>query len=190
MTDLKVTPFPQHLKSLANDLFSQPPTQIEPMSYPKTITGGCNCGGIRYQVDFAEDHEWKVAGHSCSCTACRKQTGSLALYLHSVQKSELTWLSKATWTEFSSAPGSFRVFCNKCGSSIAWQDREDDSETGITVGSIDEEFLVGKRDAEDKPVGGFGALLVNLDGGEHYYGRNGIEGVTDKSRGTWYWKGE
>ena len=29
------------------------------MRIPKTITGGCLCGGVRYQIDFAVDHDWK-----------------------------------------------------------------------------------------------------------------------------------
>ena len=26
---------------------------------PKTISGGCLCGGVRYKIDFAVDHDWK-----------------------------------------------------------------------------------------------------------------------------------
>lgn len=28
---------------------------------PKAIEGGCLCGGIRYKIDFADDHDWKTA---------------------------------------------------------------------------------------------------------------------------------
>jgi hypothetical protein len=26
---------------------------------PKSITGGCLCGGVRYQIDFSPDHDWE-----------------------------------------------------------------------------------------------------------------------------------
>jgi hypothetical protein len=25
----------------------------------KAVTGGCLCGGVRYQIDFAPDHDWQ-----------------------------------------------------------------------------------------------------------------------------------
>ncbi|KAF8205486.1 Mss4-like protein [Mycena galopus ATCC 62051] len=159
------------------------------MEYPKRVTGGCICGGVRYQLDFAPDHDWKRGGHTCQCTQCRKQSGSLLLNFHTVNLSELTWPSKATYAEYnSSAPSPFfRAFCKECGSTIGWLNREEYKNMEIAVGTVDEEYLVGGRDAEDKPVGGFGAALVNLEG-EHYYLRNEVKGVTDVNHGTWFWK--
>ena len=66
-------------------------------------------------------------------------------------------------------------------------DRGDYTGIELAVGTIDEEFLVGERDGEDKPLGAFGLALVNPEG-EHYYLRNEIKGVTDASQGTWFWK--
>jgi len=31
---------------------------------PKSITGGCLCGGVRYQVDFPPDHDFRKAVRS------------------------------------------------------------------------------------------------------------------------------
>lgn len=36
----------------------QSPTSPENFPKPSTITGGCLCGAIRYQVDFPEDHDF------------------------------------------------------------------------------------------------------------------------------------
>lgn len=60
----------------------------------------------------------------------------------------------------------------------------------IAVGTIDEEFLVGERDGEDKPRGAYGMALVN-PGGDHFYIRNEIQGITDgvASTGTKFWEG-
>lgn len=30
------------------------------LQVPKTVTGGCLCGGVRYRIDFAPDHDWKA----------------------------------------------------------------------------------------------------------------------------------
>ena len=37
---------------------------------PKSVTGGCLCGGIRYQIDFAVDHDCK-SGVSPTNFSCR-----------------------------------------------------------------------------------------------------------------------
>ncbi|KAJ7460888.1 Mss4-like protein [Mycena galericulata] len=159
------------------------------MNNPKTATGGCNCGGVRFNVEFAPDHDWKRASHTCQCTQCRKMSGSLIFQFHTIKNTEITWLSKSTYAEYNSSANFFRAFCNRCGSSIAWIDR-DVGEIELAAGSFDEKFLVGERDAEDKTGGGYGALLAN-PGGEHLHVRNEIDGVTDAAtaKGTRFWKG-
>ncbi|KAF7353730.1 Mss4-like protein [Mycena venus] len=148
------------------------------MQNPGSITGGCNCGGVRYRVDFAPDHDWKRGPRTCQCTQCRKMCGSLVLNLHEVQISELTWLNKITYAEYNSSAQNFRAFCKNCGSSIAWIDRSVSKEIELAVGAFDEEFLVGARDDEDRPLGAYGVALANPKGNQ-YYIRNEIQGVTD-----------
>ena len=60
----------------------------------------------------------------------------------------------------------------------------------IAVGTIDEEFLVGERDEEDKPKGAYGMVLAN-PAGDHFYIRNEVLGITDRvaSTGTKFWEG-
>ncbi|KAJ7221656.1 Mss4-like protein, partial [Mycena pura] len=113
---------------------------------PDSITGGCNCGGVRYRIDFALGHDWKHAPHTCQCTQCRKMSGSIVVNFHTVLATELTWLSKSTYAEYNSSAQFFRSFCMKCGSTIAWEDRTVDNEIELTVGGFDEGFLVGGRD--------------------------------------------
>ncbi|KAJ7168397.1 Mss4-like protein [Mycena crocata] len=160
------------------------------MATPKTVTGGCNCGGVRYQIDFAEDHDWKRAPHTCQCTQCRKMSGSLVLHFHSVDNKELAWLSKSTYEEYNSSAGCCRAFCKACGSSIAWLDHGAGTEVELVVGCFDEQFLVGDRDGRDKPLGAYGVALANPQG-DHFYVRNEMEGVTDAEsvKGTRFWKG-
>jgi hypothetical protein len=60
----------------------------------------------------------------------------------------------------------------------------------IAVGTIDEEFLVGERDPEDKPKGAYGMALAN-PAGDHFHVRNEIQGITDgfAPTGTKFWEG-
>ncbi|KAJ7184410.1 Mss4-like protein [Mycena filopes] len=160
------------------------------MQYPKFVTGGCLCGGVRYRIDFSADHDWKRAPHTCQCTQCRKMSGSLVFHSHTAQTSEITWLSKTTYAEYNSSASNFRAFCKTCGSSIGWMDRSAGEEIELAAGTFDEEFLVGDRDDEDKPLGAHGVALVNPQG-DHFYIRNEIQGITDadSAKGTRFWKG-
>jgi hypothetical protein len=60
----------------------------------------------------------------------------------------------------------------------------------LAIGTFDEKFLVGERNAEGKAMGAFGVALANPEG-EHFYVRNEIKGVTDEIflSGTKFWKG-
>ncbi|KAJ7043014.1 Mss4-like protein [Mycena alexandri] len=134
--------------------------------HPKLVTGGCVCGGVRYRIDFAPEHDWKRAPHTCQCTQCRKMSGALVLHFHTVQTKEITWVSKTTYAEYNSSANFFRAFCKSCGSSIAWIDRSVDSDTEIELmaGTFDEEFLVGDRDEKDKPLGAYAMALGKSQG--------------------------
>ncbi|KAJ6531249.1 Mss4-like protein [Mycena capillaripes] len=160
------------------------------MQNPKTATGGCLCGGVRYQIDFAPDHDWKQAPHTCQCTQCRKMSGTLVVNFHTVKTTEITWLSKSTYAEYNSSAHFVRPFCKNCGSSLGWMDRSIGDEIELTAGTFDEEFLLGDRDEEDRPLGAYGVALANPEG-DHFYLRNEIRGVTDadSNKGTRFWKG-
>lgn len=58
------------------------------------------------------------------------------------------------------------------------------------MGTIDEEFLVGDRDADDRPLGAHGFALANPEAA-HFHVRNEIAGVTEgiSSAGTRFWRG-
>jgi hypothetical protein len=107
-----------------------------------------------------------------------------------VTASELNWLSKSTYAEYNSSPGCYRAFCKNCGSTLGWTDNKVNTDTELAVGTFDEEFLVGSRDAIDHSTGAFGVALANLSG-DHFHIRNEIKGVTDQISisGTKFWKG-
>jgi hypothetical protein len=98
------------------------------------LTGGCLCGGVRYEID-----EPLVSATYCHCTRCQRRTGTAAA------------------PSARTAPGSFRVvkgqelirtwqpeegfakaFCSNCGSALYSQDPTDPANTiGVRMGTID-----------------------------------------------------
>jgi hypothetical protein len=98
------------------------------------LTGGCLCGGVRYEID-----EPLVSAIYCHCTRCQRRTGTAAA------------------PSARTAPGSFRVvkgqelirawqpedgfakaFCSNCGSALYSQDPSDpDNTIGVRMGTID-----------------------------------------------------
>ena len=94
------------------------------------ISGGCLCGGVRYEVTgklrniitcHCEQCR-RSSGHFVAATACRREHFNL------VRQDSLQW--------FSAVPGHRRGFCNVCGSSLFFE------ETGgprvsIAAGTLD-----------------------------------------------------
>ncbi|HEY2683311.1 MAG TPA: GFA family protein [Steroidobacteraceae bacterium] len=95
------------------------------------VTGGCSCGGVRYEVRgklrgvitcHCEQCR-RTSGHFVAATACRRENFAL------VKSDSLAW--------YVAVPGFRRGFCNKCGSSLFFE--EDDGErVSIAAGSLDE----------------------------------------------------
>jgi hypothetical protein len=83
-----------------------------------------------------------------------------------------------------------RAFCKTCGSPLGWKDLKEGSEIEMAAGTIDEKYLLGDRDENDKPTGGFAEALVSANG-DRFHVRNEIKGITDNIawRGTRYSKG-
>jgi len=154
------------------------------MAVPTPITGGCLCGNVRYEIKPTPDHDYKKDSHTCQCTQCRKQAGSLVLHLHNFTSSEVTWLSKSTLGDYNASPGRHRFFCRSCGSWIAWQDDALGGDIEFCVGTFDEEFLIGKRDGQGKPMGTSWGMRLASPEGHNYYAENEIRGVTDELRGS------
>lgn len=97
----------------------------------KVITGGCACGGVRYEVrgplrDVIACHCIqcrRTSGHFVTATACRR--GALTL-----EKSDtLRW--------YVAVPGFRRGFCSECGASLFFEETGGER-VSIAAGSLDE----------------------------------------------------
>src|SRR5258708_35880268 len=82
----------------------------------KVITGGCACGGVRYEVrgplrDVIACHCVqcrRTSGHFVAATACRRSVFAL------LKSDTLQW--------FVAVPGFRRGFCSECGSSLFFEE--------------------------------------------------------------------
>lgn len=104
--------------------------------------------------------------------------------------SELKWLSKSTYAEYNSSPGCYRAFCRNCGSPLCWFTDEQKSVIELSVGTVDEEYLLGKKDSDGRFQGGYAMALANPHG-VHFYLENEIKGLTEgvSKQGIKYLKG-
>jgi hypothetical protein len=99
------------------------------MSHP--ITGGCQCGRVRYEVrgklrDIIACHCTqcrRTSGHFVAATACRRQAFAL------VKAETLKW--------YVAVPGYRRGFCGECGSSLFFEELGGER-VSIAAGSLDE----------------------------------------------------
>jgi len=132
---------------------------------------------------------------TCQCSMCRKWTGSLFSTDLIIKRTQLSpGLSTFdTFTEYQSSPGTKRGFCSKCGSSLAWFTDEMPEDMVIFVGTIDEEFLLGKvleetvkEDKHGKKFerqGGLARELTDASSAGNLYWQNAVPGVTDHLAG-------
>lgn len=95
------------------------------------VTGGCQCGRVRYEVGIADDD-----AYLCHCGMCQKATGSFAAAFKNVEQSELQWLGEEPdWYRSSSIAE--RPFCSRCGTPLGFR-YPDSPKMDLTVGSFDD----------------------------------------------------
>jgi hypothetical protein len=95
------------------------------------MTGGCQCGRVRYEVQVAKDD-----AYWCHCRMCQKATGGMAAAFVEVPVAAVHWLSEPDWYE--SSPIAKRPFCAKCGTPLGFAWRDGTGGHDLTVGSFDD----------------------------------------------------
>jgi hypothetical protein len=96
----------------------------------KLITGGCQCGAVRYRSEAVMNN-----AHLCHCRMCQKAMGNLFAALVAVPKDALAW-TRGTPASWRSSANAERGFCGTCGTPLFYNDVTSDR-IGITVGSLD-----------------------------------------------------
>ncbi|MDP8984982.1 MAG: GFA family protein [Pseudomonadota bacterium] len=97
----------------------------------QAITGGCQCGRVRYAV------RGKLRGViACHCIQCRRTSGHFVAAT-ACRRGTFTLVKDHTLKWYVAVPGFRRGFCNECGSSLFFE-KEGDDRISIAAGSLDE----------------------------------------------------
>jgi hypothetical protein len=103
---------------------------------PGLVTGGCQCGRIRYtlHVDAVEKP------HVCHCRMCQKATGGLFAALAGCSKPALQW-TQGQPAFFASSNLATRGFCRDCGTPLTFSYNTPEARIYVTIGSMDDPAL-------------------------------------------------
>ncbi|MFL9842562.1 GFA family protein [Sphingomonas sp. ST-64] len=96
-----------------------------------TVTGGCQCGAVRYRATAMLDN-----AHLCHCRMCQKATGGLFSALVAAPNDALEW-TRGTPAAFRSSDHVDRGFCAACGAPLTYRDLQG-KHTNLTIGSLDD----------------------------------------------------
>jgi hypothetical protein len=101
------------------------------------LTGGCQCGAIRYAV-HGEARDPLI----CHCRMCQKAFGAIAVAFFTVRETELEW-TRGRPAHYRSSESANRGFCAQCGTPLTFRHIGRD-EVDMALGSLD-------RPADVKP---------------------------------------
>ena len=94
------------------------------------MTGGCQCGAVRYTVADVDDD-----AYLCHCRMCQRATGGVAAALKEVPRSALAWTREPD--RYISSPIAQRGYCAACGTPLTYEGNGSDC-LDLTVGSFDD----------------------------------------------------
>jgi len=100
------------------------------------ITGGCQCGRVRYAMHV----ERVEKPHVCHCRMCQKATGGVFAALAGCAKSSLEW-TQGQPAFFASSNLAKRGFCGDCGTPLTFAYNTPEARIYVTIGSLDDPEL-------------------------------------------------
>jgi hypothetical protein len=101
------------------------------MSDSSNLTGGCQCGAVRY--------EWTTRpayASVCYCRMCQKASGQPLMGFAGGKREHLTWTRGAP-SIFKSSNLAERGFCNQCGTPLTYA-FEGTGRIGVAINSLDD----------------------------------------------------
>lgn len=96
----------------------------------KTLTGGCQCGRVRYTAVLENDD-----AYLCHCRMCQRATGGFAASFVQVPQASVAWQGEPDW--YQSSPIAHRPFCSACGTPLGFVFLDSEN-MDLTVGSFDD----------------------------------------------------
>ena len=100
------------------------------MSVTPVMTGGCQCGAVRYALHAQPE------GSFCHCRMCQRAVGGPFAALTCLSQTDLEWTKGAPKTYASSSIAT-RGFCADCGTPLTFA-YNTGGYINVTVGSLDE----------------------------------------------------
>ena len=94
------------------------------------ITGGCQCGAVRYALRAPPERV-----HVCHCRMCQKAVGGPFAALAPVRRESFAW-TRGEPGVFMSSSIAQRFFCRNCGTPLGFAYVESPT-TSVTIGSLD-----------------------------------------------------
>ncbi len=100
------------------------------------LTGGCLCGGVRYEVT-----EPLLSASYCHCTRCRRRTGTAASAQARVAPGALRVTSGAGLVREWVPPdaGWPKAFCSACGGALWSRSRDEPTAHSVRLGTFDDD---------------------------------------------------
>jgi hypothetical protein len=96
------------------------------------LTGGCLCGGVRYEVS-----ELPVKATYCHCTRCQRRTGTAASAQARIAPGSLRILQgEELVREWKPEDGFGKCFCLRCGGAL-WSRGPDGEIWSVRMGTFD-----------------------------------------------------
>ena len=96
------------------------------------MTGHCFCGDICFEVVGPESFACL-----CYCESCQRAAGAPVVAWATYAREAFT-VTRGNMHWHTSSPGVTRGICNKCGSSITYENEKRPGEIDITLNSLDE----------------------------------------------------
>jgi len=104
------------------------------------ITGGCQCGAIRYAI-----HAEPSGPHICHCRMCQKAFGSYFAPLAGVKLADFE-VTRGSIAYFRSSDEVERGFCRDCGTPLIFHYIGNDKRISFALGSLDQPAAIQPRD--------------------------------------------
>ncbi len=100
------------------------------------LTGGCLCGGVRFEVDAP-----LLRANHCHCSRCRRHSGTAVCTQARVGREQFRLLSGAELVRTYRGGDGYAVkaFCSVCGSSLFGGRWPDGSQVSIRLGAFDDD---------------------------------------------------
>jgi hypothetical protein len=99
------------------------------------LTGGCLCGGVRFEVD-----QPPISASYCHCTRCQRRTGTAASVQARIVPGSLRIVSgKELVRAFEPEDGFPKEFCSACGSALWSRNPDNPDALGVRMGAFDED---------------------------------------------------